>query len=185
MTIDRKKLLICTVVCLSGGLHVFAQETPAFDISGGYSLVRRVAVLDTASFHGWLASLTVHCTPRLAIVGDVGGNYLTLHRYPFTLTNSTHTLMSGGRLTFRRSSISPFAQLLLGAARDAVSGNEAGVGELRGLSLARTRFQLQPGAGVDVRLRGRVGFRAGADYRLRGVRGLRLHAGVAFGAGSR
>jgi hypothetical protein len=182
MTIHSRKLLIYTVMWLSGGMHAFAQETPVVDISGGYSLVRRVAALDTASFHGWTASVTGHWTPSVAIVGEVSGNYLTFDEF-VTIKSSTHTYMGGGRFTLRRSSMSPFAQVLMGAGRDAASGNEPGFGKLPGV--VRTRFQVQAGAGVDARLYRRLILRAGADYRLKGLKGLRVHAGLAFGVGSR
>ena len=179
------KILVCMLLSLLSATQVSAQETPAFDISGGYALVHLAAPADLPkTFHGWLASVAGHLTPWFALVGDVGGNYVTVDDYLITLKLSTHTYTAGARLTLRRRSISPYAQVLVGAARLAVSGSEVGGVHMPVLSIAKMHFTIQPGGGIDVRLSRRLGFRAGADYRLR-LRELRLHGGVVYRVGSR
>lgn len=158
-----------------------AQDAPAFDVSGGYSLVRDGDVEET--FHGWLASATGYVTPWFGITGEVGGNYKGIEVLGADVDLSVHSFMAGPRLTVRSSAgVTPFAQLLVGAAR--LSGDVLGIGD------SSTEFALQPGGGVDIWLSSRAGIRVGADYRRvfvedDGINEFRFHVGVVVSGGRR
>lgn len=167
------------VLCVSW--PAIAQEAPAVEVGGGYSLVQDQDVDE--NFHGWVASLGVNLTRWIGLVGEVGRNYKTLRCCDAEADLSLHSYMGGARVAVRRSSVVPFVQVLAGGARLSASA----FGETAG----QTKFALQPGGGLDVWLGRNVGVRVGADYRRvfledgEGLNQFRLHAGVVLGLGRR
>lgn len=169
------------VLVLSVSWPAIAQEAPAVDVGGGYSLVQDQDVDE--SFHGWVASLGVNLTRWFGLVGEVGGNYKTLRCCDAEIDLSLHSYMGGARVAVRRSSVVPFGQFLVGAVRGSSSGF--------GSTSSDTRFALQPGGGVDIWIGPNAGVRVGADYRRvfledgEGLNQFRFHAGVVLGLGRR
>lgn len=158
----------------------WAQEVPAGDVSGGYSFVRDQELEE--NFQGWVGSAAFNLSPWLGVVGEVGGNYKTLSAFGTDVDLSVHTFAGGVRTSFRgSSSVTPFAQLLVGAAR--ASGSVLGVSE------SDTEFMVQPGGGVDVWFQPTVGLRIGGDYRRiledSGANEFRFHAGIVAAFGKR
>jgi hypothetical protein len=171
---------------LLGGLPgvTYAQDLPAFDVSGSYSFLRDQEVEE--NFHGWLASITGNVNRWLGITGEFGGNYKTLDVSGSDVRVSVHSFLGGPRFVGRANpKITPFAQILLGAAR--ASESHADEDELDD---STTEFALQPGGGVDVWLRPNVGLRVGGDYRRiftedEGTNEFRFHVGIVFTGRSR
>lgn len=157
-----------------------AQQTPAVDISGGYSFLRDQEI--ETNFHGWVASMAGNVNEWFGIVGEVGGNYRTLQAFDTDIDLSVHSFLAGPRFSGRGAQVTSFGQVLLGVAR-------ASAGVL-GETASVTEFALQPGGGVDVWLRPNVGIRVGGDYRRifaegAGTNEFRFHVGIVVAAGIR
>src|SRR5947208_15206273 len=76
---------------------------------------------------GWFASVGKTVTPMWAIVGDISGNYKTLQAAPgVDVKLRVHTFMAGPKLYARQGQMTPWAQLLLGAA--SLSRSAFGIG---------------------------------------------------------
>jgi opacity protein-like surface antigen len=168
-------LLVCTPTVS------FAQDTPAFDVSGGYSFLRDQEIEE--NFHGWLVSAGGNFNDWFGIVGEVGGNYKTLDVLGSDLDLSIHSFMVGPRFAAHTNpSVTPYGQFLVGAARAS--------GSILGESESTTELAIQPGAGVDFWVRPRLGIRVGGDYRRilveeAGSNEFRFHAGIVLSGGSR
>jgi hypothetical protein len=175
----------CTFIVVSGlvlvlALPAYAQETPAIEVSGGYSLVRDHDIEE--NFHGWLASVTVNLNSWLGVVAEAGGNYKTVSFDGEGVDVSLHSLLGGARISARqRTGVVPFGQFLIGVVR----GSASAFGE----SYGETEFALQPGAGLELRVHPAFGIRVGGDYRrvffADGTNQLRAHVGIVIGAGRR
>lgn len=159
-----------------------AQNVPAFEVSGGYSLLRDQA--SEESFHGWLASVTGNLNRMLGITFEVEGSSKTLEELDGENVDFGYqSFMFGPRLSSRRSeNVTPFAHVLIGGSRASVN--------LLGMSVSSTNLALQPGGGVDIWMASNIGIRAGGDYRRvfaeeAGINQYRFHVGMVIGAGSR
>lgn len=140
--------LLAALFVLTLAVPSFAQDPPAYDVSGSYSFLRDRTIEE--NLHGWLAGFTGHVTPLLAIAGEVGGNYGSVSEIDF----SSHSFMVGPRLSARPSpTVTPFFHVLFGAERFSL------------LDESFTNFALQPGGGVDFFTTPTFAFRVGADYR--------------------
>ena len=176
------------------------QDEPAVDVSGGYALFRFAG--DTMPL-GWYGAGSIDVTRRLAIGVDVSGTYRTETldtteppgAAPFRLHSVVHArlhgLVTGPRVTATWRHVRPFAQFLVGTVRISstasitINGNVSR--ELSdALSRAVFRFAIQPGAGVDIPIRDRVGARVAVGYRrialaseeVNDVNELRIAAGI-------
>ena len=159
----------CIAVFVVGvTVSAHAQNVPAVDVAGSYSLLKQRYT--SGGFQGWVASATRNINPVLGITGEIGGSYRT----DLFGRVDLHSFLGGLRVASRREAgVTPYASVVLGPVR----GN-------------RTYFSLQPGAGVDFWFRPRLGIRAGGDYRWVFTKGevaeqLRFHLGVVLAAGSR
>src|SRR6266851_590081 len=60
-------------------LTVVAQETPTFEIFGGYSYLRLTeqsrTLLKSATLNGWNASAKLNVTSRIGLLADFSGHY--------------------------------------------------------------------------------------------------------------
>jgi outer membrane protein with beta-barrel domain len=156
------------------------QNTDRGDISAGYQFVN-VFPSNGADNHafpgGWYADFSGNITRSVAAVAAIGGNYTAL---PTTETHGTatvtysidlrvHEFMGGVRLRSRgRSAVTPFGQVLVGAAELTAVGTtwasiEGQPPYPRG-SDSHVHFALQAGGGINVDLSKTLGVRVGADY---------------------
>jgi hypothetical protein len=130
-----------------------AQETPAWDISGGFSYLQ--ADFNGANFH--LFGATTSATENLNswFGGRVEVN--AYHGNEAGTTVSAQTITYGPVFSYRRlKTVTPFAHVQLGAMH-------ASTGYL-GISQSAIKFAMSGGGGADVRITERVSVRVQADY---------------------
>lgn len=166
------------MVLWSMGSPVAAQER-AGDVALSYSTLRDYELRETFT-KGWVVSAAGHLWRGLSLVGEVGGNYRTLSFGETDFDLSMHAYLGGIRIRREHRAVTPFAQVLAGMARAAVSSPDGGESDYA--------FALQPGGGVDIRITDRLAVRVQGDYRFISeeraqFRELRVAAGLAFGLG--
>jgi hypothetical protein len=139
-----------------------AQETPAWEISGGYSYLK--ADLRGSSFHlnGGAASLTENLNSWF-------GGRVEINAYQGSVSGvnvSAQTFTYGPVFAYRRfDKITPFAHVQLGAIH-------ASQGYL-GISTSAFRFAMSSGGGVDVKISHNAAIRLQGDYLMTRFLGLR------------
>lgn len=125
-----KKLLVAVALFSLLALPAFAQETPAFEVFGGYSLQNiREGVNETG--HGFALAGEGNLSDMFGIVGEFG-----FYDYD---GGKAYTFMAGPRVGYRAEKIRPFAHILFGGTNfkeDNASGD--------------TYFSLSVGGGLDV-----------------------------------
>jgi hypothetical protein len=143
---------------------------------------------------GWFGSVVGNVNSWIGIATEIGGNSRTCdkcQRGPFTsatfrgtdLHLRVFTFMAGPRFASHAvAAVTPFAQVLVGGSH--ASGGFQFDGALT------TGSTYQPGAGVDLNVRPRVGIRLQGDYRVIRTQGhnskeSRFLAGVVFRSGQR
>lgn len=156
--------LLCGVVLLCIPAPVLAQDQPAADIGGGYSFIRDYRVEENLPL-GWFASGAYNITDWLAAVGEIGGSYksddFTVDSDTFSTNTRLHTFLGGARHSRRLKGTTPFAQVLVGVARET-----GGVTIFRqSIATPQTKLALQPGGGIDIPVTDRISARLAADYR--------------------
>jgi hypothetical protein len=163
-------------------LPAFAQNTPAVDIAGGYSMVRDQAAEE--NLHGWLGSVGINLNSSVGLVGEIGRNTKSYDVAGVDVAEvSANTFMGGLRFaSYASSTIAPFAQVLVGATKLE--------GVLLGASESVTKLTIQPGVGIDLRLQRSVAVRLGGDYRRiatedEGRNQFRFYGALVIMAGSR
>jgi hypothetical protein len=148
--------VLLALVALAG--PAAAQESRSIELFGAYSYTRSGEADEKESFHGWNGSLTFPLTSALGLEGDVSGHSATVEGSDLRLTG----FMAGPRWAFRRGGVTPYVHALAGVVRSSAS---LAIGSVT-ISESQTDFGGLVGAGVDVRLKGRLGLRVQADYRL-------------------
>ena len=182
------RVLVLATCCVFVSSPAAAQETPLFELSGGYTFLQAEkftflpdGTLDGSgqAFHGWVGSITVNLSPALGLTGELGGNYWRAFGIDL------RSLLVGPRVTVRRGHVSMFAQVLLGAEQ---------ISTALAPGFGASTFALQPGAGIDFWTTPNVAIHVGADYRRvfenaerprAGSNQFRLHGGLAVAAGQR
>jgi len=114
------------------------------------------------------------------VVGDASGQYKTVSLLSAEARLTVHTAMGGLRASARLGRITEFGQILAGAVWTS--------GSSFGSTTTGTSVGVQPGAGVDYPLTGRLAARAEFDVRLvrhqsdatNGGHQFRFVAGVAY-----
>jgi hypothetical protein len=104
---------------------------------------------------GFYVDGAAQMAPMVTIVGEVGGLYHPLHQK--NVTDIQYTFLGGLRLSAGMAGPAPYVQVLVGGAKDGVSG-----GTVAGSS--QTAFSAQFGGGVNVPVH-EVKVRLGVDYR--------------------
>ncbi len=163
-----------------------AAQSTRFEISGGYSGVNYE---ETPSFNaGWVTSATVYLTPWFGAVAEVSGQYrvvslpdtpaLTYGGQSFRL--SFTNVAGGPRVTAAPArAVRAFGQALFGATR--YGGDLASP-----IGTVFTYFLVQPGAGVDVAVRGPFAVRGEMDVPVvrnsigRHIKGVRWAAQIVW-----
>lgn len=176
----RGAALVLGVLVLTSGTAL-AQDRPEF--SAGWRLLH-LSGTDADDFSGatgedgvnlpkgWYIDVAVPMTPMFSIVGDIGGNYksesVSFSEQGFTLSGtakvSLHTFLAGVRLRANDDPrVSPFAQILFGAARGSASV-EATVGDTPiDIDESGTEAAISLGAGVNLNA-GSIGVRLQAEW---------------------
>jgi hypothetical protein len=193
---------VCLVTAI--GSTAFAQTTPSFEASVGYSWLHQRPRAAAPSFdrHGWVASAAGNVNSWFGVKGEVGGDYSD------RIHQDVHSFLGGAQFTVRRNSrVTPWAHFLVGVVRTGEGGGLANPESLfsvllpdgsvvpRGTPIflpeTRSDFAIQPGFGFDFSLRSNFGLRFGADYRRRSGPGtvdrdsVRLQAGIVFRLGEK
>jgi hypothetical protein len=116
----------------------YAQQTPAADVSGGYSYFR-VGGSDGVNMNGGNGSVAYNVNNWLGVVGDFG----MYHASPEGVSFTTTTYTFGPRFSYRSSGkVVPFAQTLFGGAHlKATEGGE---------SVSSNPFAYSFGGGADL-----------------------------------
>lgn len=147
----RVTWLISAVLLM--GMPAVAQQTPQWELSGGYAHLFANAGGDSFHLDGGGGALQENLNDWFggrieinAFGGDTAGVHVTSQTYSF-----------GPVFSYRRyERITPFAHIQLGAFR-------ASAGYL-GISQAATKMLIEPGGGVDIGLSPRLAVRLQGDY---------------------
>jgi hypothetical protein len=167
-----RRTLLLLVGILSFVSAARGQETPAAELSAGYSYFRAGGP-DGLNLHGGSVSLAGNANRWLGVVGDYG----LYHTQPSGFGGiNFHSFMAGPRFSYRSSSrVTPFAQVL--------------VGGFHGLST--TGFAWSVGGGLDVKVSEHIAIRpVQAEYMMLRAEGEilncgRVSAGIVFRFGRR
>ena len=138
-------------------LRAMAADDPKIDFAVGYSLLHD-SDADGNFPMGWFVSVGKKVMPTISIVGDVSGNYKTITVEGIDAKLKVHTFMAGPRWSDRQGQITPWAQVLFGAAH--LSGSVFGIGD------SEMDFAIQPGGGIDYGLNNGINLRFGANLRF-------------------
>lgn len=183
------------VLCLFllGAAPLYAQGTPRFELSGGYSFMRDADRAEDFPT-GWFASTMGSINDWAGIAVEIGGNNRLCskcQRGPFAsqtflgtdLHLKVYTYMAGPRFASHAiSAVTPFAQFLFGGSH--ASGGIEFDGALN------SGLTYQPGAGIEINVTPKVGVQFEGDYRIIRTKGRdnkesRLLAGVVIRTGQR
>ena len=157
-----------------------AQQTPAADVSVGYSYFR-VGGSGGANLNGFSASGAYNANQWFGVVGDLG----VYHGSPSGVSVTATTYTFGPRFSYRESSkIVPFAQALFGGSHVSASAG--------GFSGSTNPFAFSFGGGADIGIgtSGKVALRPQVDYfglRSNGSTSncVRISVGIVFHIGER
>ena len=190
---NRLRTLLVGFGCCLGLMGVVvpaaAQETPAFEVSGGYSFLNDFTD-DISLPVGWYASVSGNVNDWFGIVGDIGANYTTETVLGIDIDLTVTSFLFGPKFSGRPNErITVFFQSLVGAARLKGSAAAGGVS----VTATSTDLALQEGGGIDIKVAESVSIRVGGDYRIiisdtTGVSNsneFRLTTGVVYGFGAR
>jgi opacity protein-like surface antigen len=147
-----KKLAFLTLLIAAASMACMAQQTPAADVSAGYSYFH-IGGSGSTNQNGASGSFAYNLNQSIGAVADFGG----YHSSPGDVGLTTYTYMFGPRFSYRADSrFTPFAQILLGGAHETVSAF--------GTAGGTNAFAYSFGAGVDFPLTDRLAFRPQVDY---------------------
>jgi opacity protein-like surface antigen len=161
-----KKLVLVAAFLLGFSAMVLAQDTPAVEVFGGYSLtiVDTRVVLEQSEYNGsdlnlngWNGSVAFNANKWAGLVAEFGGSYGTVgdpHMRRW-MDVSIFSIMVGPKVTLRRGAAAPFVQALFGNAH--VKGREAFSGVFE--THAENDLAMALGGGIDVNLNQRVALR--------------------------
>jgi hypothetical protein len=152
-SMKRLVWLILAVLIVLSCPTVQAQETPEWDLSGGYSYLKANLGGSSFNLNGGSTSATEYLN------GWVGGR-AEINVYQGSVSGmniSAQTATYGPVFTYRRyNKFTPFANVQLGAIH-------ATQGYL-GISQSAFKFAMTMGGGVDVKINQRAAIRLQADY---------------------
>jgi opacity protein-like surface antigen len=164
----KVRVVTLAIACLLGlSRSAQAQNAGGIEVAAGYSFLHDQELEENLPL-GWVVSVAGPANAPLSIVGEVGGNYKTLSALGVDVTLRVHSFLAGVKVASRTGpGVTPFGQILAGAARFSGDVNVAGFG----VGTSETGFALQPGGGVDVGVGARAAVRLEGDYRLVRVEG--------------
>jgi hypothetical protein len=170
-------LTLGTLLPLAAGGAARAQDqTPAFELYGGYAFLRDLGDPATNLPAGWSTSFAWNPARSIGVVFDIGGNYKSEAGLDF----NQHAFLGGLRYSLRGTSVTPYFEVLGGVVR--------GSGTTLGVTATVTDPAVQGGVGVAFYLNERLSVRAGVDYRNIFSEGdsfqqFRAIAGLSYGFG--
>ena len=175
-----KKFMWVALALLLVAIPSHAQQTPAADVSVGYSYFR-VGGSGGANLNGFNASGAYNANNWFGVVGDLG----VYHGSPSGASVTATTYTFGPRFSYRESSqVVPFAQALFGGSH--VSASVGGFGG----SVNPFAFGFGGGADIGIGTSGKIGLRPEVDYfglRSNGTTTncVRISVGIVFHIGER
>jgi hypothetical protein len=144
---------------LGSSVSAAAQEAPNLEFSAGYAYLHEE---DLSVPAGWYASVGKSLTDMVSIVGAVSGHYKTQTEFGVDVKTRLHTYVVGPKFaSYRNPTFTPWGQILLGGAR--ASGDVALPGTGISVSASSSGFDVQPGAGIDVRATPNLLLRVGVN----------------------
>jgi hypothetical protein len=163
-------LLMVTVVIAT------AQETPTFQVFGGYSYMNVGSSPHQKGFglNGWNAQASWNLTNWLAATADFGGYYGS----PSAVSVHNYTYLFGPTLSYRTQHVVPFAHALFGGGHV--------TGKVGGLTSTKNAFAMVVGGGLDLPIKGHFGVRVAqvdwlrSQYFGTSQNGVRVSTGVMF-----
>ena len=176
----RRWCVLVGALVLVVALPLRASAQSKMDFSLGYSVMHD-SDAQTNFPLGWYASIGAPISPMWAIAADVSGNYKSIELAPGVDAKlKVHTFMAGPKVASRQGQMTPWAQVLVGAA--SLSGSVFGIGD------SETDFAWAPGGGVDFNVQNSFGVRLGANLRFihssgSTVKEFQFIAGVVVGGG--
>ena len=194
----RWRTSVLVLATMEMAADALAQDVrpPAVEIAGGYQFF---AGPDARSSSGWLVSAAHPLGGGYAVVGEVA-NLSQRESNPYVESEQQWwTLLGGVRHAWRRRVMTPFVEVLGGAAlsrfRDVRYIPSANTGELVPFAdaIKRSFGVFQVGAGVNIRIANRVGVQLAAhsqttyihEGHLVGFSTLRFTTAAAVGIGNR
>lgn len=173
-----KKLACIALLVIAAPFAARAQQTPAADVSVGYSYFR-IGGSGGTNQNGVSGSLAYHLNNWAGAVADFG----VYHSSPSGVGLTTVTYMFGPRFSYNTDSkVTPFAQALFGGGHMSASAG--------GVSATSNPFAYSFGGGADLNLSDRMAFRPQVDYvglRVNGASSncVRISAAFVFRFGSK
>jgi hypothetical protein len=148
----RKLVQMSGMALMAVLLFASSGVAQTFDVAGGYAWLREE---DLTVPNGWFGAAGVNLNDSFAVFGQLSQHSKTLNVSGIDVDTKLTIWGGGPRLTGnQRSSVTYFAQLLLGGA-----SSKASVSGVSGQDFKDSNFALQPAAGVDVKAGGTVGVR--------------------------
>jgi hypothetical protein len=158
----RVAWLIPAVLIVLSCTTARAQETPSWELSGGYSYFRANLNGPSLQMNGGAAALTENLNSWFG--GRIEVN--VYHGKSSSTNLSAYTATYGPVFAYRRyGKITPFAHVQLGAVH-------ASQGYL-GISQSAFKFAMSSGGGMDLKINQRAAVRVQADYVMTRFLGLR------------
>ncbi len=179
-----RRVFVLFGIALVAASIAAAQETPRFELYGGYMLVRGAPAggADTFNSNGGVGALQFNLTNHLGVVAELGGashGNLSSSGTAATISQSQFTYLFGPRIFVHRDRrFSPFAEFLIGGihnSRDFKTPNSSFPGGLvpppppgitfkvtsttTSFSTGQNAFSMALGGGVDIKLAQRIAVR--------------------------
>ena len=147
-----RKLAYLTLLIAASSMACMAQETPAVEVSAGYSYFR-IGATGGTNQNGASGSLACNFNQWVGAVADFG----FYHSSPSGVSLNTTTYMFGPRFSYRSPArVTPFAQVLFGGGHASASAF--------GVTGTSNPFAYSFGGGVDVPVTSSIALRPQVDY---------------------
>jgi hypothetical protein len=126
----KRLLMMLAVVLAVSQTPLWAQDVPAFEGFGGFSILTIGGGGSRFTPLGWQGAVSGNINETFSIVGDFGGQYKD--------GDKLHEYLGGPRANFRRDRANVFVHALFGGSRSSSTGGSA------------NGFTMGYGGGVDI-----------------------------------